>query len=200
MVIIYGLGNNEEKYYETKHNVGRKVLEKWVSLLDLTFSESKSVNAATFENHIQKVVFLSSRGYMNESGKNLMQYISYYKLQNKITSLVIIQDDSDQIEGNWKFTQAGGSAGHHGINSVYAHLLSMGLELEQVWRLKIGIRPAQNKLRSETFVLNKLSQSDDLAISTVAHMCYELMHEFVDTKFDVIQNVLHSKNTDTIRK
>jgi peptidyl-tRNA hydrolase len=39
-------------------------------------------------------------------------------------------------------------------------MLSLGLETNKVWRLKIGIRPEKNKQRSETFVLKKTSENE----------------------------------------
>jgi peptidyl-tRNA hydrolase, PTH1 family len=155
MILMYGLGNNEEKYLKTKHNIGRLLVEKialdkkWVWKKDKTCSYIRQ----------NECVLLYSEGYMNHSGIPVRAFMSYYKLDSQNCLLLVIQDDSDQIEGSVKLVRGGGSAGHNGINSIYANIPS-GFSKEQIWRLKIGIRPPLNKSKSETFVLSSCSKTD----------------------------------------
>lgn len=176
MLLIYGLGNNQTKYLQTKHNVGRLVLESLAKELKLSFRKklsytiSQSLNDSPQPLNNQNSLLLQvdkellecqlfySNGYMNQSGLPLRDFLKNLST-DKLTTLrlLILHDDSDQLVGSYKLTVAGGSAGHHGVQNIYEHILPFALRKEQIWRLKIGIRPVGNRQRSETFVLASLS-------------------------------------------
>ena len=155
MLVIYGLGNNESKYFDTKHNIGRVLLEIVNQEFGVSLSKKNDFLSAKLN---QNAFALCSNGYMNESGLPLINFINYYKLIDP--TILILQDDSDQFTNKAKLLIGGGSAGHHGINSIFSHLPKKLIENKRLWRLKIGIRPDGNRLRSETFVLNSLDEND----------------------------------------
>ncbi len=159
-MIIYGLGNNEPKYLTTRHNVGRIVLEKIIPDSQLT-NKQTFMFAKNGQFH-----YLLSRGYMNNSGLPLADYVKYFKLLDQ--TLLILQDDSDQVEGNVKVVQGGGSGGHNGISSIYQHLLSTNIDISNVWRIKIGIRPPNNTQKSGEFVLKNNSTELTSKLNTLA--------------------------------
>jgi PTH1 family peptidyl-tRNA hydrolase len=159
MLVFYGLGNNEKKYLDTKHNVGRLILEEMMKNFNLSFILQSGCLYAKATINDEKIYFVTTSGYMNNSGVPLKNLNDYFKLDftDSDSRLIVIQDDSDQIFGHQKISLAGGSAGHKGIQSIYNHSLNMNLDLDKIWRVKIGIRPPENKLRSETFVLSKIA-------------------------------------------
>ena len=59
--------------------------------------------------------------------------------------------------GEYKLQFGRGAAGHHGVESIQTALKS-----NDFWRLRIGIRPANEKIRqkSEKFVLKKITDED----------------------------------------
>jgi peptidyl-tRNA hydrolase, PTH1 family len=196
MLVIYGLGNNESKYLYTKHNAGRVVLEKIATTLGLSFQKKDKFAFAATKINGQEVYLIYSLGYMNLSGEPLSAFCKYFKLDFKAqdSNLVILQDDSDQIESRLKLLPGGGSAGHHGINSIYQYLLNLKIPQEQIWRLKIGIRPPENKLRSETFVLkpltlNELSYLHIVAHKITKHLPYWLENDFAKAQTDLNQSL-----------
>jgi PTH1 family peptidyl-tRNA hydrolase len=157
MLLIYGLGNNDQKYLHTKHNAGRVVVETLAQEFGLHLQKKDKYFYGCFSLGDKKGILLLSTGFMNTSGEPLTSYIHFFKIPPQEIKLLIVHDDSDQIEGRWKLVQGGRSAGHKGIDSIYKHLPGLGIDLEQVWRLKIGIRPNGNTTRSETFVLSNFS-------------------------------------------
>jgi peptidyl-tRNA hydrolase, PTH1 family len=190
MTLIYGLGNNERKYLETKHNVGRIVVENLAKKLELSFSESNGCSTA--KNN--EFWFVFSNGCMNNIGDPLADLLKYYKVdlaQN--FNLVVIQDDSDQIAGNLKLCIGGGTAGHNGIISIYREMAYLGLEQSQIWRLKIGIRPEGNKLKSETFVLCKNSAEDIESSNNATTKLFSNLGLIKDNNFDKLQKIINTK-------
>lgn len=133
--LIIGLGNPDNKYKETYHNIGHifiKYLRKNPSVL---------------------YKLSTTDCYMNQSGQFVQRQIDYYKIPPE--KLLIIHDDSDITLGKYKLSFERGSAGHKGISSIINHLQS-----KKFWRLRIGIRPQKYIGKAENFVLSKISKDN----------------------------------------
>jgi peptidyl-tRNA hydrolase, PTH1 family len=158
MNIYYGLGNNEQQYIKTKHNIGRVVIEKIAKNLGLIYTKKSSYSFVKFQDN----VLLFSNGYMNNSGQPILDFINFFKPDLKDLHLIIIQDDSDQFIGNYKVVMGGGSGGHNGINSIYKLLCgNVGVVKENIKRIKIGIRRTDDLRKSLDFVLNPFSIKEE---------------------------------------
>ncbi len=194
MLIIYGLGNNEPKYLQTKHNAGRFLLEVLVKKLSLEWEKHSEFIFCKTNSFELPIYFLYSSGYMNNSGQVLFSFINYFKLKSDpLLRVLILHDDSDQQENNIKLVCNGGSGGHKGIDSIYQYLLSLKMTTEQIWRLKIGVRPPQNKHRSETFVLSKLKDSEIQYLIQLSDRLYQYLGDMVQGNFVKVQNDLNTK-------
>lgn len=133
--LIVGLGNPDTKYENTYHNVGHLFIDK------LTTSDKRLTTKTDV--------------YMNESGKFVAKAAK--KIGAKPEEILIAHDDSDLEIGKYKIDFARGAAGHHGVESIQQHL-----KTNDFWRLRIGIRPANETVRqkAEEFVLKKISATD----------------------------------------
>jgi len=192
MLLIYGLGNNHSRYLYTKHNVGRLLIETLVKKVNLTWEmQAKFAYAKTLIVN-QTVYFLYSLGYMNESGEVISEFINYFKLKPDDLKIFLLQDDSDQLETRLKLVNNGGSGGHKGVESVYKHLCFLGISKKSVWKLKIGIRPISNRLRSETFVLAKLSNLELDFVNLVADNLVQFLADLAQGDFIKAQNYFNS--------
>lgn len=195
MIIFYGLGNNEEKYLETKHNVGRMVVEDLANKLNLTFSKKDNFFYTKSKIEGEDVYFVYSSGYMNNSGGPLSSFVKYFNLDltKEKSALIIVHDDSDQIEGSVKLVQGGGSAGHNGIIDIYKNVLSLSVTMKNIWRLKIGIRPQNNKQKSMDFVLKKVGNKEKKNLDDLTKKIFDIFDDFAKNNFDKVQNILNTK-------
>jgi len=141
--LIFGLGNNDPQYQNTYHNVG---------FLTIDYLEKKQPGA--------DAKLLKNPGYVNEAGKYLKKAAKGIKPEN----LLVIQDDSDITIGEYKLVFGRGAAGHHGVENIMAVL-----KTQNFWRLRIGIRPPQEKIRqkAEKFVLKKISPAHQKILNEV---------------------------------
>ena len=187
MIIIYGLGNNEPKYLDTKHNVGRVVVEQLAKLQGLTFTKVKSVMVAKSS----EVQYVYSLDYMNTSGNILNEYIQFIKPQD--LKLYIIQDDSDQIILNSKIVLGGGTAGHNGITDIYKYLLNWGTNLSDIVRLKIGIRPVNNTSKSLVFVLSKTNKEEQEYLANLTNQLSKNIELITKNNIPKLQNIINTK-------
>jgi peptidyl-tRNA hydrolase, PTH1 family len=193
MLIFYGLGNNEAKYLNTKHNIGRIVVEQLAAKLEINFVDSgQGCMVAKAKVDQTEIWLVYSKGYMNLSGEPISKLIKYYKLQSQDYQLAIIQDDSDQVIGSTKIMPGGGTAGHNGIISSYNYLASL-VEQKEIWRLKIGIRPQGNKLKSETFVLSPINFAESENAILLSQTILNNLSHFQIKNIGKLQNIVHTK-------
>lgn len=143
--LIIGLGNPDKKYANTYHNVGQLFI----------YYLSKNVLNPKFS-------ILNSNTYMNESGNFVLMTLK--KTNTEPDELLIVHDDSDLALGQHKISFGRGAAGHHGVESIIETL-----KTNDFWRLRIGIRPQneKNRQKAEKFVLKKISAADKKILEQV---------------------------------
>lgn len=157
MKLIVGLGNPGDKYKDTRHNVGFDVLDKLAHELgasDVRWENSPKHKAMTAR--VGEVVLVKPQTYMNDSGDAVSRLVAFYKLS--AADVWVIHDDLDLPMGKIRIRAEGGSAGHHGIDSVIA-ALKTGAFLR--FRLGIG-RGVEAKERRHVidFVLSRFSRGE----------------------------------------
>jgi len=69
---------------------------------------------------------------MNESGRAVTPFLKYRQIP--LDRILIVSDDLDLPVGRIRLKTSGGSGGHHGLDSLIAHLQSTAFA-----RLRIGI-------------------------------------------------------------
>lgn len=131
--LAIGLGNSDEKYKNTYHNVGHLFIDQ----TNLLIAKKKTGGV-----------------YMNESGKFVQKEMG----QNIAPAeLLVIHDDSDIPLGSFKLSFSRGAGGHKGVIDCIDKLGT-----KNFWRLRIGIRNPHEATRekAEKFVLREISKND----------------------------------------
>lgn len=132
--LIIGLGNPDEKYKNTYHNVGKLMLDYLRKKIEC---DSRSMKHELFEFYkLNNRIIVKPLTFMNESGKAVKAALDYFKF--KPEEILAVHDDSDIELGKYKISFARGSAGHKGIKSI---IKSLGTK--NFWRLRIGIHPSK---------------------------------------------------------
>ena len=155
--LIIGLGNPDTEHKNTYHNAG---------FLFIDYSEEsplvKSFPPKEDRPTVEKFKVIKSEEYMNNSGKFVVKAAK--KAGAKPEEILIAHADSDLEIGKYKIDFGRGAGGHHGIESVQQHL-----KTNDFWRLRIGIRPANETTRqkAEEFVLKKISSNDKKILGSV---------------------------------
>ena len=117
MIVIVGLGNPQNQYINTPHNLGFKVVDElWREGNFPDFKMENNANALISER--DGVVLMKPQTFMNESGKAVKAF-----LKNKnVSALIVIHDDIDLKIGEIKLVLNRGSAGHKGVESIMQEL------------------------------------------------------------------------------
>jgi PTH1 family peptidyl-tRNA hydrolase len=142
--------------------VGRKFIEYFASS-NQAVTKFLSPSKKDFEYcQLADKLLILPLTFMNESGIAAKQATAYFKL--KPEEIMLVHDDSDMTLGKYKIVYDQRSAGHKGVQSTIDYL-----KTQKFWRLKIGIRPAQEAIRqkAEKFVLKKISMKDESDLTLV---------------------------------
>ncbi len=134
MYLIVGLGNPEEEYANTRHNMGFDVVNEIAKRNEIEINRNK-FNSLYGQGIIknEKVILVKPQTYMNSSGTSVRSFKDFYKIEgNKI---IIIHDDIDTPEGKIKIRKLGGAGTHNGMKSVVQELGN-----KDFFRIKVGIR------------------------------------------------------------
>ena len=107
MYLIVGLGNPEEKYSNTRHNMGFDVINELSNQFNIKVSKSKfDAIYGMGEINSKKVILVKPQTYMNSSGESIIKFKRFYKLSNK--NIIIAYDDIDLNVGDIRIKAKGG--------------------------------------------------------------------------------------------
>ena len=139
MYLIIGLGNPEEEYSKTRHNMGFNTINKLAQKYNIKITKTKYEGLyETGEIEGQKVILIKPQTYMNLSGKCVKPFVDFYKVEKE--NVLVIYDDMDIETGTIKIRKKGSAGGHNGMKSIIQMLGT-----EEFPRIRIGIgRPKHN--------------------------------------------------------
>lgn len=130
MNIVVGLGNPDEKYKNTYHNIGFAVVNKLAEKLGISVSQNK-YKALVGEGMLggEKLLIVKPQTYMNLSGESVVM------LKNKFKDarILVVVDDIDLPRGNLRYREHGSAGTHNGLRSIVSYI---GEDFE---RIKVGI-------------------------------------------------------------
>lgn len=154
MKIIVGLGNPEEKYAKTFHNMGYMAAGDVASSLGVKFKK-KECESVVAEANIggEKVIIARPVTYMNNSGRAVKQLLAKYKATS--ADLIVIYDDYDIPKGHVRIRPSGSAGTHNGMRSVIAET-----GVSDFVRIRIGIRDPEVSIPIINYVLAEVRPQD----------------------------------------
>ena len=154
MYIIVGLGNPEEKYLKTFHNMGYLAAGDVAARLGVKFKK-KECEAYVAEANIkgEKVIIARPVTYMNASGRAVKQLLAKYKTDS--SHLVVLYDDYDIPKASVRIRPSGSAGTHNGMRSVIAEIGTQNFA-----RMRIGIRDPEVNIPIIDYVLSEVKKTD----------------------------------------
>lgn len=133
MYLIVGLGNPEEEYSKTRHNMGFDVINELAKENEINVNKSKFNGLYGMGNiKDKKVILLKPQTYMNLSGESIIQFVKFYKIN--YDEIIVICDDLDTSVGSIRIRKKGGPGTHNGMKSTVACLNTTDFP-----RVRVGI-------------------------------------------------------------
>ena len=121
MFLIAGLGNPEEDYSNTRHNMGFDTINKLALQYNIKLDKKKYkglCGKGIIEN--EKVILLKPQTFMNLSGESIKEAMNFYKVRSE--NLIVVYDDIDIEPGIIKIRKKGGAGTHNGMKSMVKEL------------------------------------------------------------------------------
>lgn len=168
--LIVGLGNIGAEYTHTRHNIGFKILDHFVTQENISFETQKLGDVATYKFKGRTFIFLKPSTYMNLSGKAIVYWLT--KENIPLENLLVITDDLNLAFGSIRIKTKGSDGGHNGLKDTQLKLNTVNYN-----RFRFGISDAFNKGQQVDYVLGKWTDEEN-----------EKLKERLDTSIDIIKS------------
>ncbi len=192
MKLIVGLGNPEDHYINTRHNLGFEMIDELVKKMDgegWKMEEKFKSYILRYAQNDKDLLFVKPQTYMNNSGMAVKSLISYYKIAPE--EVIIIHDELDLPLGKIKVRLGGAAAGHHGVESIIA-----ALGTDQFIRVRLGIGNLKTKSSehkhthgsAEKYVLEPFLHSEHAPVKHMIKQAIKAVEILLEKGLPVAQN------------
>lgn len=187
MHLIVGLGNPDNKYLSTRHNIG-------FTCIDAMAQRYESINyRSEHKAHTKKIVFknyscllVKPQTYMNLSGEAVAALMQYYKItQDK---LLVIHDDIDLDFQEIRFQMSRGHGGNNGIRSIHEKLAS-----KDYGRLKIGVGRPNGKTEVSSHVLQSFNDEEFKVLPEMLNNTLDAIEFYIEHGLEMTANKFNQR-------
>ena len=182
MYLIIGLGNPEEKYAKTRHNMGFDTINKLAKKYKIEMNRTKfksMYGIGNIENN--KVILVKPQTYMNLSGEAVREFVNFYKPEKE--RLIIIYDDMDIKKGIIKIRKKGGPGNHNGMKSIIQELGNIDFP-----RIRIGIGTPEYKNDIINYVIGNIPEEEYTILQTGVEKAELAVEEIIKNGIDTAMN------------
>ncbi|MAB48474.1 MAG: aminoacyl-tRNA hydrolase [Flavobacteriaceae bacterium] len=169
--LIVGLGNIGEKYHNTRHNIGFKILDYLAEKEEATFETVKLGDVTTIKVKGRTLILLKPSTYMNLSGKAIKYWLEKEKIP--LNNLLVITDDLNLPFGTLRLKTKGSDGGHNGLKDTQEKL-----QTTKYNRFRFGISDAFSKGRQVDYVLGEWNEEENSKLEERLKISAELVKSF----------------------
>ena len=159
--------------------MGYDVIDMFQHNLNLDFSSKNTGEYIKCKIEKNDVILLKPTTFMNLSGKALLEFINFFKIdKNKI---IVIYDDKDLDVGTIKIRKNGSNGGHNGIKSIEQIT-------NQFIRVRIGIGKPKFKDDMISHVIAKVSNTEYDNLKVGVEKGYKSVIDILKYGVDIAMN------------
>ncbi len=184
--LIVGLGNIGEKYANTRHNIGFKVLDAFAEQENIAFETQKLGDIAIYKIKGKTLLLLKPSTFMNLSGKAVLYWLT--KENIPLENLLIITDDLNLSFGSIRLKTKGSDGGHNGLKDIQDKLKTTNYN-----RFRFGISDAFNKGKQIDYVLGEWDTEESEKLKERLDKSIELIKSFVLSGVNITMNTFNGK-------
>ncbi|MDN3491885.1 aminoacyl-tRNA hydrolase [Winogradskyella bathintestinalis] len=184
--LIVGLGNIGEKYANTRHNIGFKVLDYLAEKNDLNFETLKLGDVSTLKVKGRTLILLKPSTFMNLSGKSIKYWLEKEKIP--LENLLVVTDDLNLPFGTLRLKTKGSDGGHNGLKDTQDKLQTVKYN-----RFRFGISDEFSKGRQVDYVLGEWSADENALLEERLKISAELIKSFALAGVNTTMNQFNGK-------
>ena len=152
--LIVGLGNIGEKYQNTRHNIGFKILDEVAKEYNVSFETDKLGDVTSFRFKGRTFVLLKPSTFMNLSGKAVKYWMQKEKIS--VDNLLIVTDDLNINFGTIRVKVKCSDGGHNGLKDIQEKLTT-----NKYPRFRFGVGSNYSKGRQVDYVLGEWTSDEE---------------------------------------
>ncbi|WP_339338183.1 MULTISPECIES: aminoacyl-tRNA hydrolase [unclassified Croceitalea] len=182
--LVVGLGNIGDKYKNTRHNIGFKILDALAESEKFVFNDAKLGAISTFKYKGKSVLCLKPSTYMNLSGKAIKYWMDKEKIP--LENILVITDDINLPFGTLRLKTKGSDGGHNGLKDT-----QNTLQTTKYNRFRFGVGADFGKGRQVDYVLGEWDDEETKNLTERLDKSCELIKSFI---FNGVQNTMNKYN------
>lgn len=179
--LVVGLGNPEQRYWQTRHNVGAVLVERIVP--GAVFRLESKLHSYCCRH--EQLLLVKPNVSMNHSGRAVSAVARYYRIAP--TEILVVHDELDLAPGVARFKFSGGAGGHNGVNDVVGALQS-----KDFYRLRLGIGHPGDSALVDDFVLSGPTTAERALIDTATERALGVLPVALEGMWEMAMNRLHA--------
>ena len=181
--LIVGLGNPGERYKNTRHNLGYRVIDLLAEKNKKDFKPGKGEFLFCEIEIKEEIIYLTKPlTFMNSSGMAVVEVLDNFDLG--IENLFVVCDDVNLPLGKIRIREKGTDGGHKGLRSIIYQLNSIDFA-----RLRMGIGDTPQEVDLEEFVLEDFKEKEK-----------EKVDQMVETATLAVENTLANGIEDSMNR
>ncbi len=185
-MVLFGLGNPGEKYHNTRHNIGFRIIDALEGDLEKKCVVKGVANSllvwGSLANRV--AVLVKPQTFMNRSGEAVRDSLNFYGVS--LSECLVVVDDFNLPFGTVRFRKGGSHGGHNGLKSIAA------LAGTQYPRLRVGVGPLPPKIAVIDFVLGEFSEQEEQILQKLIPETVKAVRYYLDNGIDQAMNRFNS--------
>ena len=166
--IIVGLGNPGEKYADTRHNAGFRMLEYLSERCGIRV-DSVKFKALVGDGQVgdKRVLLMKPQTYMNLSGEAVVEAAHFYKIPPE--NIIVFSDDVSLDVGAVRMRKKGSDGGQKGLRSI---VTVMGTQDFPRIKFGVGAKPHPDYDMAD-WVVSEFTKDEKVAVASCFPRAYE---------------------------
>jgi PTH1 family peptidyl-tRNA hydrolase len=184
--VIVGLGNPGKEYENTRHNIGFKIIDTIADRYRGQFK--KGPHAYLFAKILiesKSVYLVKPISYMNRSGEAVHYFFQYFKIENYLKVLIVL-DDFNLPFGIIRLRTEGNHGGQKGLESIMNKIGT-----KKIPRLRFGI--GNDFYDSTTHVLSLFNRNEKKHLTDLISKAADAVECFILKGINETMNI-YNKN------
>ena len=186
--IIVGLGNPGEKYANTRHNAGFRMLEYLSERCGIRVDSIK-FKALVGDGQVgdKRVLLMKPQTYMNHSGEAVAEAARFYKIPPE--NIIVFSDDVSLDVGAVRMRKKGSDGGQKGLRSI---VTIMGTQDFPRIKFGVGAKPHPDYDMAD-WVLSEFTKEEKTAIAACFPRAFDGVVKYLAGDPDGAVQVCNSK-------
>lgn len=184
--LIVGLGNPGIEYYNTRHNIGFRVLDFLAEKSGISFIDKRYGFRAEFKTRGKTFILVKPTTFMNLSGKAVNYYLQKEKIP--LEKMIVILDDIALPFGTIRIKSKGGNGGHNGLSHIEQIIGTSNYN-----RLRFGIGNEFGQGQQVNYVLGEWDKLEKNTLSQRIEIAAEAIEKFPILGIERTMNYYNNK-------